>query len=195
MWTLASLALAGALLGGNRAEVRDVPLGVTDPVTLFRTVCLADQVKLSKRSFAPVSYAKLPAGVKMVLGYSIPPKPTPPLVILAPMPKSEVPNSILALLPKKNAYLLLPAPGRAGRVAAQCAVIWRGNHFVEALAAAKAIPSLEKLPTALWSTHGRPGANSISVQSEGMIVGAAEFNNWTVIRIGPDITPQEQIIQ
>jgi hypothetical protein len=192
----ASFAMLLAILAGAPAAAQDAAVDLADPVTLFNKVCLGDEVKLPKSQFAPIAYAKVPAGVKTVLGYSLPPQPTPAFVMLTPMPSSEVPNQILAVLPKKKAYLMLPAHGANGRTASQCAVIWRGNHYDEAMAAAQAISALKRLSPAFWSRgKGIPGAKMMSVQSEGLIVGTAEFSGWTVIRLAPDLSPQEQIVQ
>ena len=186
-----TLALILAMFGAAATGETPVP-DLTNPAQLFKTVCLGDEVALPKESFRAVRYSKLPSDVKMVLGYSLPLIRPESVMQLAPMPPSEVPNSIFVLLPSKNAYLLVPAPGKVGRAASHCVVIWRGNHYADALAVAKAIPSPIDLSPMLSNSRGVPGANSVSVQSGGMIIGAAEFNGWTLIRIAPDNTTQEQ---
>ena len=192
MAVLRSAGLALALLCCGAASAQASEPDMSTPTTLFGSVCLSDQVRLPKEAVKAISYAKLPIGARTVLGFSLPPQTSTSVLRLSPVPGAEVPNSILAVLPKKNAYLIVPAPSGAGRVAAHCAVIWRGNHFADAIAAVKAIPTARDLSPMLALNKGIPGTNSVSLKTDGMMIGAAEFQGWTLLRIAPDFSPPEE---
>ena len=121
---------------------------------------------------------------------------------MASIEQSDVPNPLFAVLSDEDIYLLLPAPTSEGRVAQHCAVIWRGNHYDEALDALdQALVALDPgfavkdalgmLPT----PRGRPGLQSIAAQGGGRIAGVAEFNGWTMIRVAPEASAEEQVVQ
>ena len=80
---------------------------------------------------------------------------------------------------------MLAAPaGNAGVAASACAIIWRGNHYPEALAAVRTLANIPK--EAPVGGSGNPGLNYMAIQTNGMLAGAASFGGWTVLRIAPD---------
>ena len=180
----ALLALAAAAF----PAAQDAAPDLSDPIALFKGVCLADSVALPKGSVAAQPYAGLPDGAKAALSFANPPRGVPSLK--PPEAAAGLPNRILAVLPGKTSYLLLPAD--TGPYAGSCAIVWRGNHFSDALKAAQALA-----PDAVVPTGSTPivGLNYTVIQSKGMIVGAAELQGWTVLRIAPDTSPQEPSTQ
>jgi len=174
-----------AVLAAAPAWGQDAAL--TDPVTLFNTVCLGDKVSLSAKDFETTPFAGLPAGAKIALSFSLPPGGVPNLQPRA-LPAPEMPNRLLAVLPKKDVFLILPAPGAPGSYAAFCAVAWRGDHYADALKVAQGLVPADS-PVPLGT--GIRGLNYAAFRGKGAIVGAAEYQQWTVLRIAPDETPTE----
>jgi len=107
------------------------------------------------------------------------------------LPAGEVPNRILARLPDKRWFLLLPAAGK-GRYAASCAMVWRGGDYPAALAVAKEL-ALDPVPANMPPLTGVPGLNYAVIRGKGMVVGAAELAGWTVLRIAADTTPDTAV--
>ncbi len=174
----------------------DVPtVDTSSPVGLFKSVCLADEVRLPASRFRAERFAKLPDGIKAVIGFSLQLLTPEAVTPLTPIGEADVPNSLFVLLPDKDTFLLLPAPGEQGRVAEHCAVIWRGNHYSDALAAVHETFDTEDFLGELPPTRGLTGINYFAVQADGRIVGAAEFNGWTMLRIAPDTSSDEQAVQ
>jgi hypothetical protein len=164
----------------------------SDPVKLFEGVCLSDQVKLAKDSVADQPYAGLSEGARNALGFANPPGGIPRIPPAGPLAATEVPNRILAILPQRTSFLLLPASG-TGRYASSCAVLWKGNEYPKALDAAKRLAFGGALPAGTPDlTTPIRGLNWVVFTTKGMIVGAAEFGGWTVLRISPDLSTQEQ---
>jgi hypothetical protein len=192
MRKLALTALALALLSGPaQAQAQDAAPDLGDPVKLFEGVCLADQVKLAHGSVAEQSYDALSVGAKDALGFANPagavPRIRPPFDLAA----ADVPNRIFAVLPKKRTFLLTPANG-AGRYAASCVVLWEGNHYQEALKAAKTLAIDTPLQGGPSLGPSPAGLNYTVFTAKGMIVGAAEYHGWTVLRIAPDLSPSQE---
>jgi hypothetical protein len=188
---LVVLGLSLLLVGGT-AHAQQAEPNLADPVTLFNTVCMGDRVKLPAKSFQQLSYAKLPKRAKDAFGFSLPrdgwPRIKPPFALS----EREVPNQLLALLPKKDVFLLLPAAGSDGEAADQCAVIWRGAHYTDAV---KAVDLVVPEPPPSLGRRARNLTYAVR-HSKGVVVGAAELNKWTVLRVAPDLSPpQEPVTQ
>jgi hypothetical protein len=158
-----------------------------DPIALFKGVCLADEAALPHDAAADQDYDALPRGARDALGFAHPlggvPHVQPPFAL----PKIEVPNRILAIGATKQIYLLAAADG-SGQYASSCAVVWKGNHYADALAALRALSPVPGSSLPAGAT-GVPGLNYSVAQSEGMILGAAELSGWTVLRVSPDLSP------
>ena len=162
-----------------------------NPIELFKTVCLSDEVKLPKESLNPRSFDALPIGARRALGFANPatavPKITPPFDLTT----TDVPNGIFAIMPKKRSYLLTPVE-TAGRYATSCAVVWKGNHYDAAVEMAKGLAIDTPLPNTPELLSPIRGLNYAVFNAKGMIVGAAEYRGWTVLRIAPNSSlPQE----
>jgi hypothetical protein len=173
------------------AMAQSAATDLSDPVNLFEGVCLSDQVKLARESVAEQTYEALPAGARDALGFANPVGGVPRLKPSFNLASADVPNRIFAILPKKQSFLLTPATGTS-RYAASCTVVWKGHHYPQALKAAEALA----IDTPL---HGGPsldtslvGLNYAVITAKGMIVGAAEYGGWTVLRIAPDLSPSQE---
>lgn len=171
---LAPLALAAAQ--------QSVATG--DPIELFEQVCLGDQARLAPAAFAATRYAEVDQGARDALGFSLPPGGVPRFQPPFAIAESDVPNRIFATLPARKAYLLLPAAGTS-EAASACAVVWRGKHYQAALDAVHRLVKLPPDASRLMRRGAIPGINYSVVQSEGMVVGAAELGDWTVLRVAP----------
>jgi hypothetical protein len=195
---LSALALIGASLASaaTAAVGADAPTADTSsPTSLFKSVCLADEVRLPADRFRAVSFKKLPAGAKAVMEWSLV-RPVPgDKTRMAPIREADVPNRLLVLLPDEESILLLPAPTSEGRAAQHCAVIWRGNDYAEALDAVDEAFQVKDALALVPPQRGVPGMNFIKVQGGGRIASAAEFKGWTMIRAAPETSAVEQIVQ
>jgi len=187
----ATTAFALALLPMPVAAQQQAVVDATDPIALIEQVCLGDEVRLSPALFSTTSYDQLPSRARQVLGFGVPqgqiPQLTPPFEHYA----NDVPNPFFEVLPGKDAYLMLPAvAGSTGVTAENCAVIWRGAHYDVALAGMRRLSDIpEAAQTSLASTG--TGLNFSTVRSNGLVIGAAEFAGWTILRVAPDTAPSE----
>jgi hypothetical protein len=167
------------------------PVATLDPINLFRSVCLSDRVSLPRHAFADIAYSKLPKGARVALNWGAPgfldlaPSRSP----VAELPASEVPNRILAQLPKKRGvFLLLPAADKKGALAPACSAVWKGSSFAaarDALVEDFQAPPLSSLPVPGKLLYYRTSV-------AGADVAAAEFQGWTVLRVAPDTSPDQE---
>jgi hypothetical protein len=190
--SILALVAAALVIQMSPAAAQEITTG--DPIALFNSVCLGDQVRLSTQAFASVHYNELPAAAKEALGVSLVmdsnPKPGAKTFALA---ESDVPNGFFTVLASHKVFLMLPAPATAtGPAAPQCGVIWRGHHYADALKAAKAIRPLPQTGPKLPRSAALLGLGFEVIRAEGAILGVAEFGNWTILRIAADTSPQEQ---
>ena len=193
---LRSVLAASVAIAATAAVDADVPTADTSsPTSLFKSVCLADEVQLPANRFRAVSFKKLPAGVKAVIGWSLVRPVSGETIRMAPIEEADVPNPLFVLLPDEESFLLLPAPTSEGRAAQHCAVIWRGDHYAEALDAVDEAFRVKDALALLPPTRSAPGINFIKVQGGGRIASAAEFEGWTMIRAAPETSAEEQVVQ
>jgi hypothetical protein len=181
-------SILALILAGQGLPQQIGAFDARDPIAIFRSVCLADEVRLPSEAVADQEYDALPRGARDALGFAHPPGGIPRVQPPFALPKAEVPNRILAVLPKKRIYLLVAAPG-AGQYSTSCAVVWKGNHYPGALGAVRSLMTVPEVKGRSQLGTGLRGLNYSVVQSKGMIVGAAELNGWTVLRISPDLSP------
>jgi hypothetical protein len=188
----AAIALALALLPVPLVAQQQDMVGATDPIALIEQVCLGDQVRLSPGTFGAISYAELPSKVRQALGFGVPQGPIPQITPTFEHDAKEVANQFFEVLPGKDAYLMLPAAvGSAGATAESCAVIWHGTHYDDALAGMRRVTEIPDGAQSAIKSTGIPGFNFATVRSNGLIVGAAEFAGWTLLRVAPDTAPSE----
>jgi len=182
------LATAFTLVSG--ASVAQEAATPTDPVALFNSVCLSDQVRLKVKDFESLRHGQLPRGAREALGFAIPPAGVPRIAGQIELADAEIPNQFLVLLPARKVFLLLPDPGKSGSAALVCGVIWQGNHYPEAIKAAEALQKTENLVGGPGLQTGITGLNFAVIKAQGTIVGAAEYQGWTVLRVAPDLSPE-----
>jgi len=182
------LATALALIPG--VSVAQEAATPTEPVALFNSVCLSDQVRLKLKDFESLHHAQLPKGAREALGFAVPPGGAPRIAGQMALADAEVPNQLLALLPDRKVFLLLPDPGKSGSLAPICGVIWQGNHYPAAIKAAEALQQTGGLTGGPPLGTGIKGLNFAVIQSQGAIVGAAEYQGWTVLRAAPDLSTE-----
>lgn len=174
-----------ALLGGaGAAHAQGAAL--EDPVTMFTTACIGGQARLSRTRFDDVAYAAMPLPARTLFGLAVDgAKPTPPV---APG-DLEVPNRVMATIPERDLYLLLPASGAPGRAAEVCAVVWQGAQFAEAQAALASFVGDAKPLTAPTPAAG---TRFLSYRHSGSVLTAAERDQWTVLSIASEPSTKEQ---
>jgi hypothetical protein len=160
---------------------------------LFAQVCLADETKLSMAQYELISYGKIPKSAKLAMAYA-----NPDASQFQPSPRAyapkEVTNRFVQTRAKEKVLLMLPDKDNGSQpMSAACGVIWPGRHYVEASAEALKLASLT-LPSNLPS-FGRPIPYSVITYGENIIV-AAEYANWTILYISPDMTiPKDETLQ
>jgi hypothetical protein len=152
---------------------------------LFTQVCLADETKLSKAQYEVISYGKMPKSAKLAMAYANPDarqfKPSPkayaPKDVANKFVQSRTTEKVLLMLPDMN--------GGTQPLSTACGVIWPGRHYAEASAEAfklAALTSPPKLPS-----PGRPIPYTVT-NHNGRIIVAAEYANWTILHISPEMT-------
>jgi len=179
---------AVGLLFAAAPSAHAAPADFADPVKLFQRVCLSDKVSIAQDAVADQSYDTLPQGAKDVLGFSNPDGPAPRLTPPFALAASEVPNRILAVLPRKQVFLLLAGQG-SGRYAASCAVVWRGRQYEDALKVAQHLVADQPLQGGPSLLKPPPIFRYAVFHGNGTIAGAAELDGWTILRIAPDLSP------
>jgi hypothetical protein len=164
------------------AAVAPPAAGVGDPLALFRSVCLADRASLPAKAFADIRFAKMPRDARVAFNQAAPLFYEKRLgrEMMQPLAAKEVPNRVLARLPKKDLFLILAAPeGTAGIAASTCAVAWRGRDLERAAELVRAeFPTPARLPL--------PGEfKTLRVTSDDAEAAVAEFGGWTVLSVAP----------
>jgi hypothetical protein len=197
LFQLASIASATLALYTNsvvRAEHKDTGLAVGDPIAIFKSICLADQVKLAKSQYKEVAYNDLKYAAKSALTYALPDAESPSPES-KPRISAEVGNRFIASQHNKDVFLILPAARPSNRLSIACAVMWRGNHYKDALKVAKELsPNTASLPEAPLppNSYIPVGYGYTVFKSQGSITGVAEYRGWTVLHIIPDLSHAQE---
>jgi hypothetical protein len=118
---LAALAQTAPAPASTPAPAAQIPFAPTEPVAMFKTVCIGGQARLSRKWASASSYAMVPAEAQAALG----------------QPVMNVPNAVYRIN-AGDQYLILPAPDSAMPFRMGCAVIWKGDGLA---AAQKLIPA------------------------------------------------------
>jgi hypothetical protein len=103
------------------APAPQVALAPTEPIAMFKAVCIGGTARLSRKWAAATTYAALPEGARAVLG----------------QPVMNVPNPVYQIN-GANQFLIVSAPESKMPFALGCAVIWEGDHLA---AANKLVPA------------------------------------------------------
>ena len=162
---------------------------------------MADQVSLPSERFEPATYNGMPSGARDALSFAFTGFGILPGAVMArqyhakPLTEADVPNGILAMRPGKRVFLMTPTPDKAGRAAHECAVIWRGEHYHDALAVARTVlPTDNPWPSRIGE-NSPYGLSFTRLEYSGGIVTAAATAGWTTLMIAPSGTPVEQPFQ
>jgi hypothetical protein len=115
------VGLAQAVPAPTPTPAAQIPFAPTEPVAMFKTVCIGGQARLSRKWATVSGYAKVPAEAQAALG----------------QPVMNVPNAVYQI-GGGDQYLILPAPDSAMPFRMGCAVIWKGDGLA---AAQKLIPA------------------------------------------------------
>ena len=181
-------ALAGALLCGAPACAQEVG-PITDPGVLFSTACANGQARLPRNQFDDVAYAAMPAAARAAFATALGKGQA-----AAPLPDRDVPNRILATLPDRGVYLLLPAEGMPGATASVCSVVWKGAMFDGAMLV---ITNLSGTAVPAPPTPATPGSGVRFHQSTSgdHSIAATERDGWTALVIQPATPSKERKTQ
>jgi hypothetical protein len=152
----------------------------SDPIRLFREICLSDQIGLSNQAYRKVPRKRLPASARAVLGYAAAVDPNL-LATPLPSPKAFLENEFLQQASLKEAFIMLPNTKAKTYHGDICAIVWRGRHYAEANAVVT-----ELFPEAAKIVPRQSGRAMpfTQVGRAGTVAGAAEHEYWTVIYIG-----------
>jgi hypothetical protein len=154
------------------------------PASLVRSVCLADQAALPAKKFADTTYKTLPASARVAVNRAAP-RFVPDRMMremMQPLAPAEVPNRILTQLPRKDLFLILPAPAAAGAAAQMCAVVWKG-----ALSDAREFLEQTALLPLGDASRNLPGQLQIlRTNALGAEVSAAEYDGWAIVSLAPE---------
>lgn len=97
------------------------PIAPTEPVAMFKAVCIGGQARLSRKWATATRYAQIPAEAQAAFGMSV----------------MSVPNTVYQIN-ATDQYLIVPMPDSAMPFRLGCAVIWKGDGLA---AAHKLIPA------------------------------------------------------
>lgn len=194
---MVSAAILSVPLATQPGMAANAEVSTSDPIAIFNQVCLADRVQLSSNAFAAIQHEKLPRGARQALNFSLPAGVNPlPNTKRQSLPAAEVPNAFYQTRASKGTYLMLPAaPEQSGRAAAHCGVIWKGRHYNKALTAAQGLAPLPKAAAGPATGKYLPGFGYHVMRSQGAIIGVAEYDNWTVMRVAADTSQEEHSAQ
>jgi hypothetical protein len=101
------------------------PMASTDPIALFRAVCINGIAKLSRKWATLSAYSAIPAPGKAALGHR----------------DADVPNPVYQI-GGGNEFLILPAPAAGPAFANGCAVVWEGDALAQANTVLSAAPEV-----------------------------------------------------
>jgi hypothetical protein len=153
-----------------------------DAISVFRSACLAGEIKLDPALVTPRKFNDLPNVARAVIGRAIyrgpgaKPYPAMPLHRDFPNPIYQVGAKDLFLI----ATTAEPVPG--ARFADSCMVVWKGDDFQEAHQAI-----LPNVPAVGERTH-TAGIGYVSANDGQQVLTAALWNNWTILKASPAAT-------
>ena len=186
-------ALAAFMATGLKPATLPIPSATASPLEIFRAACIAGTVALKRDSAVLVEFKKLRRDAKQALAQSFvhfgddifPPKPL----------SKGVPNHIYRIGPRKNVFLMVPVQERepqpharnpVDRYPHSCAVVWKGDQFVEARRLIlESGPASALLPGSLPKDNPL-GLAHASTTADGLLLTAAAFGGWTVLRSAPE---------
>jgi hypothetical protein len=179
---LARLILSALMAVPGVASAQEaIATAPTEPVELFRAVCMGGTARLTRGMAEPATYATLPLPAQRAIGGSV--AADAAAAIKAPAPAAAaVPNSIYRI-GGGNTYLFVPKAGTAtGPLAESCLVLWIGSGD-DYLAARKIVlPTEEKVPLYV-RPESKPDRATFAAASFGTTqYSLATFGGWIALR-------------
>lgn len=175
----AILLVASACMMVQAAGAAAAPLGsAASPLALFRSVCTEGGSSLKKDKVKALQFDELPANAKKALEFTS---------MLRPASVEGVANTVFRVGSGEGVYLLLPRSGSAGDAdpySSSCAVIWRGDDYVEAKWMIMPRPDPEELKGTLPSDNAIGLAHSATDDGD-LQLSVAAFSGWTALRSAP----------
>lgn len=153
----------------------------TEPVELFRAVCMGGSARLTRGMAEPATYPTLPLPAQRAIGGSVAADAAAAVKAPAPEP-AAVPNTIYRIA-GGNTYLFVPKAGTAsGAIAESCMVLWTGSGD-DYLAARKIVlPSEEKVPLYV-RPESKPDRATFTTASFGTThYTLTTFGGWIALR-------------
>ncbi|UYY75988.1 hypothetical protein [Sphingomonas sp. R1] len=155
----------------------------TEPVELFRAVCMGGTARLTRGMAEPATYAMLPLPAQRAIGESAAASAADALKAPAPA-AAEVPNTIYRIA-GGNTYLFVPKAGSAigqSQIAESCMVLWisSGDDY---LAARKIVlPSEEKVPLYARPESKPDRASFVNASFGTTHYTLTTFGGWIALR-------------
>lgn len=179
---LARLILPALMAAPGVASAQEaIATAPTEPVALFRAVCMGGTARLTRGMAEAASYATLPLPAQRAIGESAAANAADALKAPAP-DAAAVPNTIYRIA-GGNTYLLVPKAGTAsGLLAESCMVLWidSGDDY---LAARKIVlPSEDKVPLYV-RPESKPDRATFTAASFGTTqYTLTTFGGWIALR-------------
>lgn len=153
----------------------------TEPVELFRAVCMGGAARLTRGMAEPATYAMLPLPAQRAIGESAAVNAADALKAPAPA-AAEVPNTIYRIA-GANTYLFVPKAGTAtGTISESCLVLWIGSSD-DYLAARKIVlPSEEKVPLYVRPESKPDRATFVNASFGTTQYTLTTFGGWIALR-------------
>ena len=152
------------------------------PIDLFKKVCTEGSAKLSRKTVAPAELRTWPRAARDALRASDTKRPPE----LEPRPHvNNITNPTFAVGSGGRLFLLLPTkPSPENKLAAACAIVWKGNHFNQSRA--ELFPTSQKLVGLATGPVSNPWGMASVAQTDGdFLVSVSTYGGWTVLSTVP----------
>jgi tripartite-type tricarboxylate transporter receptor subunit TctC len=189
---LARLILPALLTAPGIASAQEaLPTAPTEPVELFRAVCMGGAARLTRGMAEPATYAMLPLAAQRTLGSSAAADGAAAAKAPAPEP-AAVPNTIYRI-GGGNTYLFVPKAGTAtGTLAESCLVLWIGSSEDYLTARKIVLPGEAKVPLYARPESKPDGATFSAASSGSTHYTLATFGGWFALRsLTPPSDPEK----
>ncbi|MFM2409242.1 MAG: hypothetical protein RL481_70 [Pseudomonadota bacterium] len=153
----------------------------TEPVELFRAVCMGGSARLTRGMAEPIQFPRLPGDAQRAVGESAEADAAAALKAQIPAPE-RVPNTIYRIA-GGNTYLFVPKAGtHAGAIADSCLVLWLSNGDDYLSARKVVLPSEEKVPLYARPSSKPDGATFTAASFGTTQYTLATFGGWIALR-------------
>ncbi|MHA6718991.1 hypothetical protein ACX40Y_06015 [Sphingomonas sp. RS6] len=172
------VALAAPAVASAQEAIATAP---TDPVGLFRAVCMGGTAKLTRSNAEPSAYPILPAPAKHAMASAVAPDAAAAASAMAPA-DDAVSNTIYRIA-GGNIYLVVPKAGTdAGPLAESCLVVWlaAGDDYLTARKIL--LPGETRVPLYQRPDSKPDGATFTTTSSGATTYTLATFGGWMALR-------------